>query len=54
MKSRHFFRALFQFQVITQLYMTLVYIIPYVFSDYDEMTVYWLKVVSRRLRCMRV
>ncbi|GFO22756.1 palmitoyltransferase [Plakobranchus ocellatus] len=45
-KSRHVFRALFQFQAISQLYMTLNYIIPYVFSDYDEMTVYFLKVLA--------
>lgn len=46
LKSRHFFRLLFQFQAISQLYMTLNYIIPYVFSDYHEMTVYYLKVLA--------
>ncbi|GFS11867.1 palmitoyltransferase [Elysia marginata] len=46
LKSKHFFRLLFQFQAISQLYMTLAYIIPYVFSDYQDMTIYYLKVLA--------
>ncbi|KAH9489732.1 hypothetical protein Btru_057094 [Bulinus truncatus] len=44
--SRHLFRVLFQFQAITQLYMTLVYLIPQVFSSWDPITQYYLKVFS--------
>ncbi|CAL1532847.1 unnamed protein product [Lymnaea stagnalis] len=44
--SKHFFRILFQFQAITQLYMTLNYIIPYVFSEFEPTSQYYLKVFA--------
>ncbi|KAK0049655.1 palmitoyltransferase ZDHHC24 [Biomphalaria pfeifferi] len=43
--SKYLFRILFQFQAITQLYMTLTYLVPHVFSNCDPMSQYYLKVL---------
>lgn len=44
--SRHLFRILFQFQAVTQIYMTLTYIIPGVFASWEPQSQYYMKVAA--------
>lgn len=43
-KTKLLARIWFQFQGLTQFYMTMVYLLPFLFADYSDMTLYWAKV----------
>lgn len=44
-KTRIFARFWFQFQGITQFYMTMVYLVPYLMVDFSDMTQYYMKIL---------
>ena len=43
---KYVMRGLFLFQATTQLYVTLTYLVPYIFSDLGEGGVYFMKVLA--------
>ena len=45
-RAARFARALFVFQAVTQLYVTLRYLVPFVFQGFDPWAQYFLKVFA--------
>ncbi|XP_067667809.1 uncharacterized protein [Haliotis asinina] len=43
-RAKHLTRTMFVFQAITQLYVSLKYLVPYIFEDFDPWTQYYIKV----------
>ena len=52
--AKHFARCLFVFEATTQLYTSLVYLIPYFYREYDPWTQYYLKVFAFYLFVMSI